>query len=159
MSGLQALQERFQLSAFDGELPLLQSRSDRRQNSQVLHHQHEASWRFPSCFQTSLCRPSGWGSGEWAAERRRSRSIPPPPGWPSLRRVPPSSWSRGGPGSLQPVRSERVLHSRVGQHQVAFQHVQSQRVHSERVVQGEGIHLEAGDVRQSAGDLLRQTRR
>lgn len=61
--------------------------------------------------------------------------------------------------SLEPVGSEGVLHSRVSEHQVAIQHVQSQGVHPERVVQGEGVHLKAGDVRQGAGDLFGQTRR
>lgn len=61
--------------------------------------------------------------------------------------------------SLEPVGSEGVLHSRVSEHQVAIQHVQSQVVHPERVVQGEGVHLKAGDVRQGAGDLFGQTRR
>lgn len=61
--------------------------------------------------------------------------------------------------SLETIGSEGVLHGGVCEHEVAFQHVQSQRVHPERVVQREGVHLEAGDVGQSVGDLLGQTRR
>lgn len=143
-SGLQALRERFQLSAVDGKLPLLQF-VQLRQKSRVLLADKKTLG--DARVQTSLCRPS---------DRRRSST--PPSGWPSPR-FPPSCWSREAAGSLQPVGSERVLHSRVGEHQVAVQHVQSQGVHPERVVQGEGVHLEAGDVRQSAGDLFRQTRR
>ena len=60
--------------------------------------------------------------------------------------------------SLEAVGSEGVLHGGVGQHQIPVQHVQSQRVHPERVVQREGVHLEARDVRQSAGDLFREAR-
>lgn len=68
---------------------------------------------------------------------------------------------RGAPGapvaSLEPVGAERVLHGGVGEHQVALQHVQSQRVHPELLVQRKGVDLEAGNVGQRAGDLLRQT--
>lgn len=84
----------------------------------------------------------------------------PPSGWPSPSPTPSELLEHGGvAGSLQPVGSEGVLHSRVGEHQVAVQHVESQGVHPEGVVQREGIHLKAGDVGQSAGDLFRQTRR
>lgn len=87
------------------------------------------------------------------------RSSPPPSGWPVSSPIPTELLEQreGRGASLQPVGSEGVLYCRVGEHQVAVQHVQSQRVHPERVVQREGIHLEAGDVRQSAGDLFRQT--
>lgn len=78
--------------------------------------------------------------------RRHREEIPKFVGWGVMVMV----------GSLQPVGSEGVLHCRVGEHQVAVQHVQSQRIHPERIVQRERIHLKAGDVRQSAGDLLRQ---
>lgn len=61
--------------------------------------------------------------------------------------------------SLESVRAEGVLHGRVGQHQVALQHVQGQRVHPELVIQREGVHLKAGDVGQRAGDLFGQARR
>lgn len=71
-------------------------------------------------------------------------------------RFPPISWSKG---SLQSIGSEGVLHSRISEHQFAVQHVQSQGVHPERVVQGEGVHLKAGDMGKSVGDLLGQTRR
>lgn len=63
-----------------------------------------------------------------------------------------------GPVRLfEAVGAEGVLHGRVGQHQLALQQVQRQRVDAQRLVQGEGVHLEAGDVGQSAGDLLGQT--
>lgn len=73
-------------------------------------------------------------------------------------RFPPIFWSKGGAGSLQSIGSEGVLHSRISEHQFTVQHVQSQRVHPEWVVQGEGVHLKAGDMGKSVGDLLGQTR-
>lgn len=68
-----------------------------------------------SFFQTSLCRPSGWrGSKGGGVVRWWVGPLHLHPGGPSLRRFPPSSWSRGRGAGRHFSRSDRKESSTAG---------------------------------------------